>query len=90
MRNERTWKEVIIIDCATGQPISVNRLICELRNIANARGKITQQRAAIIMQAADKLEELDERIAIMQEGNGLISWERTSEECSGNGSIRTD
>lgn len=51
-------------------PIPVNQLIERLRLMAESGGMLTKDRINAIEQAADKLEELDERVAIMTEGKG--------------------
>lgn len=43
-----------------------------LRNIA-ARGIVNFRESDILLLAADRLEEQEERIAIMEEGNGLLT-----------------
>ena len=65
----------------TGTPASVRRIVRNLREMAEARGVITDEKRGWIMLAADRLEDLeermemaDERIAIMEEGNGKTAY----------------
>ena len=51
-----------------GTPVSTNTLIHRLRLMADAGGVLTRDRIRTLIEAADKLEELDERVAIMAEG----------------------
>lgn len=39
--------------------------------MAGAGGMLTRDRIKTILESADRLEDLDERVAIMQEGNNL-------------------
>lgn len=48
--------------------INTNELIRRLRLMASAGGMLTKDRIEAVRQAADRLEEFDERIAIMMEG----------------------
>ena len=48
--------------------INTNELIRRLRLMASAGGMLTRDRIEAISQAADRLENFDERIAIMTEG----------------------
>ena len=48
--------------------INPNELIRRLRLMASAGGMLTKDRIEAVRQAADRLEEFDERIAIMMEG----------------------
>lgn len=48
--------------------IPTNKLISRLRLMASAGGMLTKDRIEAIAQAADRLEDLDERVAIMLEG----------------------
>ena len=50
-----------------GQRTPVNKLINRLRLMADAGGMLTRDRIKTIIEAADRLEELDERVAIMSE-----------------------
>lgn len=47
--------------------IPTNKLISRLRLMASAGGMLTKDRIEAITQAADRLEDLDERVAIMTE-----------------------
>ena len=51
----------------SGNPTPVNKLIYRLRLMAGAGGMLTRDRIKTVMEAADRLEEFDERIAIMME-----------------------
>lgn len=51
----------------TVKAMTTNEIIRELRAKAGVEGKSTL--AGLLHQAADRLEELDERVAIMMEGN---------------------
>ena len=50
-----------------GRPTTTNELIHRLRLIADAGGVLTHERIRTIIEAADRLEDMDERIAIMTE-----------------------
>ena len=50
-----------------GQRTPTDKLVHRLRLMADAGGVITRDRLRIIIESADRLEELDERIAIMTE-----------------------
>ena len=50
-----------------GQPTPTNTLIHRLRLMADAGGVLTRDRIRTIIEAADRLEDLDERVAIMYE-----------------------
>ena len=52
-----------------GQRTPINTLIHRLRLMADVGGVLTRDRVRTIIEAADRLEELDERVAIMAEGN---------------------
>lgn len=52
-----------------GQPTPTTQLIHRLRLMADAGGMLTRDRIRTIIESADRLEDLDERIAIMAEGN---------------------
>lgn len=56
----------------SGNPTSTNTLIHRLRLMAGAGGMLTRDRLKTVSEAADRLEQLDERVAIMEEGNNLI------------------
>ena len=49
--------------------ISTNDLIKRLRLMADSGGMLSRDRLEAVRQAADRLEDLDERIAIMTEGS---------------------
>ena len=51
-----------------GQPTPTTKLIHLLRFMADAGGLLTRDRIRTIIESADRLEELDERVAIMMEG----------------------
>ena len=55
----------------SGNPIPTDKLIYRLRLMAGAGGMLTRDRLKTITQAADRLEDYDERIAIMLEGNNI-------------------
>lgn len=46
------------------------QLIRRLRLMADAGGMLTKDRIEVVNQAADRIERLDERVAIMEEGRG--------------------
>lgn len=50
-----------------GTPTPTNKLIHKLRLMADAGGVLTRDRIRVIMETADRLEDLDERVAIMSE-----------------------
>lgn len=50
-----------------GQRTPTDKLIHRLRLMADAGGVITRDRMRTIIESADRLEELDERVAIMTE-----------------------
>lgn len=50
-----------------GQPTPTMKLIHRLRLMADAGGMLTRDRIKTIIESADRLEDLDERIAIMSE-----------------------
>lgn len=50
-----------------GQRTPTDTLIHHLRLMADAGGMLTRNRLKDIIEAADRLEELDERVAIMSE-----------------------
>lgn len=50
-----------------GQPTPTNKLIHKLRLMADAGGVLTRDRIRVLIETADRLEELDERVAIMSE-----------------------
>lgn len=51
----------------SGNPTSTDKLIYRLRLMAGAGGMLTRDRIKTVSEAADRLEEYDERIAIMSE-----------------------
>lgn len=53
----------------SGNPTPVDKLIYRLRLMAGAGGMLTRDRIKTVMEAADRLEEFDERIAIMMESH---------------------
>lgn len=55
----------------SGNPTPTDTLIHRLRLMAGAGGYLTRDRIKTIIESADRMEELDERIAIMMEGNNL-------------------
>ncbi len=50
-----------------GQRTPTDKLIHRLRLMADAGGNLTRDRIKVIIESADRLEELDERVAIMTE-----------------------
>ena len=54
-----------------GNPTPTDKLIHRLRLMADAGGMLTRDRLRTVIEAADRLEDLDERVAIMAEGNKL-------------------
>lgn len=57
-----------------GSPTPTNKLIYKLRLMADAGGMLTRDRLRVVIEAADRLEDLDERVAIMMEGNKPSQW----------------
>lgn len=53
-----------------GQPTPTDKLIHKLRLMADAGGVLTRDRIRVVIESADRLEDLDERIAIMTETQG--------------------
>ena len=51
----------------SGNPLPTDKIISRLRLMAGAGGMLTRDRLITVAQAADRLEELDERVAIMTE-----------------------
>lgn len=51
----------------SGNPMPTNKMVYRLRLFADAGGNLTRDRRELIIQAADRLEDLEERIAIMTE-----------------------
>lgn len=54
-----------------GNPTPTHVLVHRLRLMADAGGVLTRDRIKTIIEAADRLEDLDERIAIMSEPDTL-------------------
>lgn len=54
----------------SGNPIPTDKLISRLRLMAGAGGMLTRDRLITITQAADRLEDYEERVAIMTENTG--------------------
>lgn len=54
-----------------GQPTHTTALIHRLRLMADSGGMLTRDRIKTIIESADRLEELDERVAIMTEDEPL-------------------
>ena len=50
-----------------GRRTPTDTLIHKLRLMADAGGVLTRDRLRVVIEAADRLEEMDERIAIMSE-----------------------
>lgn len=59
----------------SGNPIPTDKIVSRLRLMAGAGGMLTRDRLITCTLAADRLEELEERIAIMteQENAGNVS-----------------
>lgn len=51
----------------SGNPMPTETMVHRLRLFADAGGNLTRDRRDLIIQVADRLEELDERVAIMAE-----------------------
>ena len=54
-----------------GQRTPTETLIHKLRLMADAGGMLSRDRIRVLIESADRLEELDERVAIMMEGNNM-------------------
>lgn len=54
-----------------GNPLSTDTLIHRLRMMAASGGPLTDDRTNVLLQAADRLEDYAERIAIMTENDPL-------------------
>ena len=52
--------------------INTNELIRRLRLMADTGGMLTKDRLEAVRQAADRLEDLDERVSIMSESDGEV------------------
>lgn len=63
----------------SGNPVSTNTLVYRLRLMADAGGMITRDRKKTIIEAADRLEDLDERVSIMEDGNNLYGGDDDEE-----------
>lgn len=63
----------------SGNPIPTDKLISRLRLMAGAGGMLTRDRLKTITEAADRLEDYDERIAIMLDGNNLTGGDVNEE-----------
>ena len=63
----------------SGNPVSTNTLVYRLRLMADSGGMITRDRKKTIIEAADRLEDLDERVAIMIDGNNMYGGEANEE-----------
>ena len=59
--------------------LPTDKLISRLRLMASAGGMLTKDLLRTVAEAADRLEEYDERIAIMEEGNNLTGGEDNEE-----------
>lgn len=55
----------------SGNPTPTTKLIYRLRLMADSGGMLTRDRIRVVMESADRLEQLDERIAIMSEHEPL-------------------
>ena len=53
------------------QPLKPETIVHRLRLMAESGGVITRDRRYVIIEAADLIEELNERVEIMMEGNNL-------------------
>lgn len=51
----------------SGNPMTTDKMVHRLRLFADAGGNLTRDRRKLIIHAADRLEDLEERIAIMTE-----------------------
>lgn len=68
-----------------GNPTPTNKLIHKLRLMADAGGVLTRDRIRVLMESADRLEEFDERIAIMTETEDYAMTYDTDTRYSNNG-----
>ena len=57
----------------SGNPTPVDKLIYRLRLMAESGGMLTRDRIKTVMEAADRLEEFDERITIMTESHEEVT-----------------
>lgn len=55
----------------SGNPTPTSKLVHRLRLMAEAGGMLTRDRIRTLIESADRLDDLDERVAIMEEGNNL-------------------
>ena len=55
----------------SGNPTPTSKLVYRLRLMAEAGGMLTRDRIRTLIESADRLDDLDERVAIMEEGNNL-------------------
>ena len=60
-----------------GQPVTTDKLIHRLRLMADSGGVLTRDRIRTVIEAADRLEEMDEKIASMTEGWELVKMKAT-------------
>lgn len=51
----------------SGNPTPTSKLVYRLRLMAEAGGMLTRDRIRTLIESADRLEDLDERVAIMSE-----------------------
>lgn len=58
-----------------GHPTPTDTLIHKLRLMADVGGMLTRDRIRVIIESADRMEDLDERVAIMTECEEDISHE---------------
>lgn len=65
-----------------GQRTPTDKLIHRLRLMADVGGNLTRDRIRTVIEAADRIEELDERIAIMTE-----NWKPEDIEFTGGGAV---
>ena len=63
----------------SGNPTPTDVIIHRLRLMAGAGGNLSRDRTKTLLEAADRLEELDERVAIMMEGNKLHGGDASEE-----------
>ena len=63
----------------SGNPTPTKKLISRIRLMAGAGGMLTRDRLKTITEAADRLEDYDERLAIMLDGNNLTGGDINEE-----------
>lgn len=63
----------------SGNPTPTSKLISRLRLMAGAGGMLTRDRIRTLVESADRLEDYDERIAIILEGNNMIGGDADEE-----------